>query len=138
MSLFSKVYDIIHSQFESFVLMFCVYTFLCHVNHLSKCTHHATICRLLKLYIKAIIALLQIIHQKSTPVKGGGSIVGWLGKEYYGNKWCTCVPRKFCIHDYDIITISHEHCSSRFTGILSLPVSVLQDREGEMAVISNK
>ena len=30
---------------------------------------------------------------------------------------------KFDIHDYDIITINREHCSSRFTGMLLLPVS---------------
>ena len=28
---------------------------------------------------------------------------------------------------------AREHCSSRFTGTLSLSASVLQDREGEMA-----
>ena len=27
------------------------------------------------------------------------------------------------IHDYDVITVSREHCSLRFTGMLSLPAT---------------
>ena len=46
---------------------------------------------------------------------------GWSSIEING----TLVCRKFFyFHDYDIIIISCEHCSSRFIGILSLPTSV--------------